>query len=163
MGLLWEPTRPPEQLWREPSFSGYSWVINSENNEISSNCRYIVGLPKKDFLQVFVKDIYAMLFQFTMICVFLLLEKHSFTCFSLFKKQTNKQNHPTLSGVYYSYWPADGMPSVSQGCHHLTLFPRNAGLLPAYVQEQSHFPRTLLHPLSVFCLIAERNQNTENI
>lgn len=61
------------------------------------------------------------------------------------------------------YLPEDGMLSMSWGCLHLTLFPRNASLLPTHVQEQSHFLRTLLHPLWIFCLIAGRNQNTENI
>lgn len=95
-----------------------------------------------------------MAFWFTMISVFLPLEKHSFSFFFFL----NFIWHLSLLHL-----PADGMLSMSWGCHHLTLFPRNAGLLPAHVQEQSHFPRTLLHPLWIFCLIAGRNQNTETI
>lgn len=52
MDLLWKPTTGTlEQPWREPGFSGCSWVSNQEKwKETLNNCRFIVGFPNKDFL-----------------------------------------------------------------------------------------------------------------
>lgn len=55
-----------------------------KRNKISSSCKFAVGLPKKIFLQSFMKDLVCCDVRFTMICVFLPLGKHSF-CFSFFK------------------------------------------------------------------------------
>lgn len=155
MNLLWNPVRTLAQLWRELGFSGCCRVINPEKrNKIWNNCRFIVGLPKKDFLQLFVKDAYTMLFCFTMICIFFPLENNYFLHFFFL----NFIWHFSLLHL-----PADGMLSMSWGCYLLTLFQRNGGLHPAHVQEESHLPGTLLHLLWLFCLIAGKNQNTKNI
>lgn len=97
-----------------------------KKNKISSNCKFAVGLPKKIFLQSFMKDLVCRDVRFTRICVFLPLEKHSF-CFSFFLN---------------FYWPLSllhlathGMLSMSWGSHHLILFPSICWRIEALPQD----------------------------